>query len=228
MDRGNPTRSTTDGTKRRNPQEQHTDVTLHDLRKSLLYSESIGIDLAKHSDEEVFKWFLASVLYGARISATIAEKTYRSFEKHHLLTPQSILMAGWDYLVNPVMREGGYVRYDEKTSREILSNCDMLITDYGGSLNELHSISLGPSDLENRLLRFFGVGPVTVNIFLRELRPFWQKANPDPLPVILQVAQIYSIDLDAFKRKSLVFARIEAGLLRLRKRAKNEPKLSRY
>ena len=32
-------------------------------------------------------------------------------------------------------------------------------------------------DLEQTLLAFYGIGPVTMNIFLRELRPFWTKAG---------------------------------------------------
>jgi NAD(P)-dependent dehydrogenase (short-subunit alcohol dehydrogenase family) len=39
----------------------------------------------------------------------------------------------------------------------------------------LHEAAVGPADLEARLLAFHGVGPITVNIFLRELRPFWEK-----------------------------------------------------
>jgi hypothetical protein len=97
------------------------------LKMSRLYSEELSIDLARRSDREYFKWFLASVLFGARINSTIAEHTYLSFARHRLLSPRAILRAGWDFLVNPVMREGGYVRYDEKTSREVLDNCRMLI-----------------------------------------------------------------------------------------------------
>ncbi|OPY68576.1 MAG: hypothetical protein A4E57_01685 [Syntrophorhabdaceae bacterium PtaU1.Bin034] len=197
------------------------DVTLETLKRSILYSEELGIRLKEGSDGELFKWFLASVLFGARISETIAERTYKAFEKYDRLSPQSILQAGWDFLVNPVMREGGYVRYDEKTSREILRNCEMLNSEYEGSLNRLHRESRNPADLEKRLLMFYGVGPVTVNIFLRELRPYWKKADPEPLPVVAQVARKYRIDLDAFERKSMTFARIEAGLIRLRKTVKD-------
>ncbi|MGA2110340.1 MAG: hypothetical protein ABSH25_22155, partial [Syntrophorhabdales bacterium] len=154
------------------------------------------------------------------ISETIAKRTYRAFERHDLLTPERILEAGWDFLVNPVMREGGYVRYDEKTSREVLRNCKMLMEEYGGSLNRLHRESQGPRDLETRLLRFYGVGPVTVNIFLRELRPYWARADPEPMPQVLELARRYAIDLGALKRKSMTFTRIEAGLVRLRKEGK--------
>jgi len=80
------------------------------LERSLLYSEELGIDLAERSDPMYFRWFLASLLFGARISETIAKNTYRSFFKHGLTSPTRVLDAGWDFLVYPVMREGGYVR----------------------------------------------------------------------------------------------------------------------
>jgi len=188
-----------------------------DLEKGPLYSEELGIDLSGNNDAELFKWFLASKLLGARISETIACHTYRSFENYKLLSPQKIISAGWDFLINPVMREGGYVRYDESTSSKLLIICGKLIKEYGGSLKKIHDVSSGSKDLEQRLLDFYGIGPVTMNIFLRELRPFWEKSNPEPLPVIVQLAKKFRIDLSMYDRKSLSFARVEAGLMRMRK-----------
>lgn len=185
-----------------------------DLESSELYSERLGIDLASGEDGELFKWFLASVLYGARISEQIAENTYRTFEEHDLLTPESILDAGLDYLVNPIMREGGYVRYDYQRSSQILRNCERLIEDYDGSLNRLHEEAADGDDLEERLVAFHGIGPVTANIFLRELRPYWEKSDPEPLDVVREAADRHGIDLDSYDRESLTFARVEAGLIR--------------
>jgi hypothetical protein len=200
--------------------ERTPDPTYDSLRKSPTYAEELGIDLRRRDDREIFKWFLASALFGARISETIAARTYRAFERHDRLTPEGILDAGWDFLVNPIMKEGGYVRYDEKTSREILRNCEQLISQYRGSLGRLHHAATSPRDLETRVLAFYGVGPVTVNIFLRELRPYWRKADPAPLPVVAELARIHGIDLDTLDRKSLSFVRMEAGLIRLRKTLK--------
>jgi hypothetical protein len=116
------------------------------------------------------------------------------------------------------MREGGYVRYDGRKSEQVLRDCRSLLDDYGGSLRRLHDAAGDARDLERRLLAFHGVGPVTVNIFLRELRPFWAKADPEPLAVVLELAARLGIDLARYKRKSLRFARLEAGLIRLRRR----------
>jgi hypothetical protein len=193
-------------------------IDVDSLRYSPLYSEELGIDLWGNRDEELFKWFLASLLFGARISEAIACRTWRTFEKYRLLEPRAILAAGWDFLVNPVMREGGYVRYDGVTSTKVLRVCQMLLDEYGGSLKELHRRAGDTRDLERRLTDFHGVGPVTANIFLRELRPVWEKADPEPLPAVREAAERMAIDLARFDRKSEDFIRIEAGLIRLKKK----------
>jgi endonuclease III len=193
------------------------DAVRRKLERSPLYSEELGIDLAKRSDNSYFRWFLASLLFGARISETTAKNTYRSFIRHGLTNPQKILKAGFDLLVYPVMREGGYVRYDGRKSTQVLRDCDMLIVDYDGRLSRLHDAARDAANLEERLLAFYGIGPVTMNIFLRELRPFWTKANPDPLPAVARLAKRLSIDLDRYSRKSLMFTRVEASLIRRRR-----------
>jgi hypothetical protein len=197
-------------------QPGHVGAARRELERSLLYSEELGIDLGTGTDDACFRWFLASLLFGARISETTAKNTYRAFVRHGLTTPAKIVAAGWDFLVSTVMREGGYVRYDESKSTKILRDCEMLIASYGGSLNRLHDCARDARDLEDELLAFYGVGPVTVNIFLRELRPFWAKAAPDPLPAVLAVAKELGVNLAHYGLKSLVFARVEAGLIRRR------------
>ena len=102
------------------------------------YSEELGIDLKSGKSGEIFKWFLTSILFGARISETIAKNTYKTFEKYKLLTPQKILQAGLGFLINPIMREGGYVRYDGVTSRKILGICKKLIEEYEGDVNNIY------------------------------------------------------------------------------------------
>lgn len=194
------------------------EVDIKDLRQSLLYSEELKIELRYRDDKEIFKWFLASLLFGGRITETIAKNTYRVFATYGLLNPRTILRAGWQFLVDPIMREGGYVRYDGRKSTQILTDCDKLITQYKGSLTRLHDLAKDERDLEQRLLDFYGVGNVTANIFLRELRPYWKKADPEPLVVVKELARKCGVPLDQYNRKTLAFARIEAGLIRSRRK----------
>jgi hypothetical protein len=193
-------------------------LTIQSLKSTPLYSEELGIDLRGGKEAECFKWFLASLLFGGHISESIAAHTYDAFRRHRLLQPRRILDAGWSYLINPIMREGGYVRYDGRKSEQILKDCEKLMTDYRGRVTEIHAQARDARDLEDRLQDFYGVGPVTVNIFLRELRPFWRKANPDPLPIVGELASAHGIDLGCLGRKTLTFARVEAGLIRLKHR----------
>lgn len=196
------------------------------LKRTRLYSEELGIALSKRSDDEYFKWFLASLLYGGRITETIARNTYRSFARHRLLTPGKIITAGWSFLVDPIMREGGYVRYDGRKSSQILRDCEALSAEYQGSLTALHRGVHSPRELESRLLAFYGVGPVTANIFLRELRPYWRHADPEPLPEVFRLARGMGVDLGAWHRKSVAFTRIEAGLIRARRQFRRQDRRS--
>ena len=97
-----------------------------------------------------------------------------------------------------------------------MRDCETLLGEYRGSLERLHESARDSRDLEQRLLAFYGVGPVTANIFLRELRPYWAKASPDPLPVVARLAKQQKVDLTRYGPKSLAFARVEAGLIRQR------------
>jgi endonuclease III len=149
------------------------------------FSVSLGINLDQAESHEVFKWFLASILYGARISETIANNTYRMFERNGVLSPDRILETGWDGLVL-ILDMGGYVRYDFKTATKLLEVVAALKERFDGNLNVLHAQAQSSHDLEQKLMDLGkGIGPVTMNIFLRELRDVWEKA--DPLPQDLAV-----------------------------------------
>jgi endonuclease III len=168
----------------------------HVLSKLQSYSDELGLDLTKPEDR--FKWFLASVLFAKRISAETAKKAYLYFEQEELTSPDAILQAGWDRLVE-VLDSGGYTRYDFSTATNLIGIAKTLKEKYG-SLERLHSESNGPCDLEKRLQDFKGVGPVGVNIFLRELRGIWEKAKPNPSPMAVVTAQKIGIDPEDVER----------------------------
>jgi endonuclease III len=146
------------------------------LRRIPSYSQELGLDLRDKSDR--FKWFIASMLYAKRISSRIASATFRRFLAEGLTDPDSILSAGWERIVE-VLDSGGYVRYDFSTATNILESVRLLVERYGGDIDQVHERASNPRDLEGRLMEFRGFGPVAVNIFLRELRGIWSKADPE-------------------------------------------------
>ena len=169
------------------------------------YSEELGLDLTKPDDR--FKWFIASILFAKRISAEIAKKTFRQFENEGLTSPERILEAGWDKLVE-VLDSGGYVRYDFSTASNLLAIMKKLKEEYG-DLENLHEKSSDPEDLEKRLMSFKGIGPVGVNIFLRELRGIWKKAKPKPSKIAVETAKRIGLEKIEPYESALVRLRLE-------------------
>jgi endonuclease III len=141
------------------------------------FSRELGINL-ENGPAERQKWFLAALLFGAPISGQLAARTCQVFLSQGVYPPQALLEQGWDNLV-ALLDAGGYARYDFKTATKLLAVMQALVERYQGDLEVLHAASQNPRDLESRLQKLAsGVGPVTVNIFLRELRGLWSKAEP--------------------------------------------------
>jgi len=177
------------------------------------YSSRIGIDLESKKESEIFKWFLASLFFGKRISENIAMNTYRVFTSKNIYTPDRILKAGWEYLVE-LLDEGSYTRYDFSTATKLLELTADLKETYG-TLTNLHNQAKNSKDLELKLQEFKGIGPTTTNIFLRELRVIWPKADPEPCSFVRGVAKNLNIDLETYNRHTKTFVRLECALLRL-------------
>ncbi len=161
-------------------------MDLHQLLEKYgkLYSQELGIN----PKNDPFKWFLASILFGARISTTIAKNTYRAYEEAGLTTPEKIARTDWPQLVR-VHGRGGYVRYDGITAEYMHGIAEKLLRDYNGDIRKLDELSKNSRESEQRLLEFRGIGPVTAKIFLRELRGIWKNADPEPTPVEILAAK---------------------------------------
>ncbi len=195
-----------------------------------MYSRELGIDLSAPNRNQVFRWFLAAKLMGARISTKTALAAWREFDRCGIDTPGRILEAGWDRLV-AILDAGGYARYDFSTATKLLAIAGDILEHYRGDLNLLHDRSEGPRDLEDRLMGLGkGIGPVTASIFLREMRSAWPKADPALSPLALRAAD--DLGLAGGKRdpkealrkawaadeaKGYSFSDFEAALVRLGK-----------
>jgi hypothetical protein len=139
------------------------------------YASSLGIDLTAADAGERFKWFLAAVLFGTRISAALAIRTWKAFAARGVITPELILQTGWEGLV-AILDAGGYVRYDYKTATKLLDVCASLERDYSGSLDQLHDAAADASDLQQRIKALGkGIGDTTSEIYsARAARPLGQ------------------------------------------------------
>jgi len=170
--------------------EQNKNPSVFVAEQGGSYAFELGIDLNNLRSEEVYKWFLAALLYGAHISEKIATQTWQVLMKYQVMSPEQVINAGWDRLVS-LLDEGGYTRYDFKTATKLVSVNQSLLHDYDGNLNRIHEVAIDARDLEQRITRLGkGIGKVTTQIFLRELRGKWAKAMPPLSPLAIQAAQL--------------------------------------
>jgi hypothetical protein len=140
-------------------------------------TENLGIQLSSKKEEELFKWFLACLLYGKPIQQQVAERAFLTLASARLLSPDAILLAGWDELVR-LLDEAHYVRFDFSTATKLLHVSKELKERYG-SLTNLLAESETPAALSKKLQEFKYVGPTTAQIFLREVRPLWYPSGAD-------------------------------------------------
>jgi len=139
------------------------------------FSAALGIDV-EAGEAQIDRWFLAATLFGTRIPTAIAERTFRVLDEAGV-TVATARAFSWDGLV-ALLDQGGYTRYDFKTASRLHALCDVLRERYGGRVCAIADQAGTSAELPALLDALPGWGPVTVGVFLRELRGVWPLAAP--------------------------------------------------
>ena len=135
-----------------------------------LTARDLGFTVEPGDEAALFKWLLASMLFGHRIAQTIAARTWRVLVDAGIDTPHAVAGSRHAALVR-MLGEGGYRRYDESTARRLARLGRTLVDDYGGRVLGIAERADDRADFERRVLAFDGIGPVTLRIFMREAGP---------------------------------------------------------
>ncbi|GLO03182.1 hypothetical protein PPUJ13061_30800 [Pseudomonas putida] len=115
----------------------------------------------------VFRWLLASFLMGKRIRSTVAVEAYRILvDQQGLDTPVKLAQASHSTLVR-LLGQAGYARYDESTARRLHDLGNKVEVELVAQLEAVQEGS-NAEGFKRWLLSFEGVGPKTVEIFMRE------------------------------------------------------------
>ena len=139
------------------------------MAKADITANDLGLTVER-KERELFKWFLASYLFGKRIQQDIARQTWEVFMKHGIDSPKKIVNQSRQQLVE-LLGEGNYRRYDESTAHNMLDMARELIRDHHGNLLTMFDGCDDEADFKHKLMRLKGVGPKTAEIFMREARP---------------------------------------------------------
>lgn len=126
----------------------------------------LGIDVAR-SDQQLYRWFLASLLFGRNIRQSQAQKTYEVLIERGMTSPGHFADLGREQL-RRVLDEGGYDRFDYQMADE-LHGVMAGVQDDWGSVHRLVASAADRAEAERRMTAYKGVGPTTARIFLDEV-----------------------------------------------------------
>jgi hypothetical protein len=139
------------------------------------FSTELGIDLDA-GDAEIDRWFLAATLFGTRISTAIAERAFHVLEEAGITRIVQASERTWTELVE-LLDTAGYARYDYRTATRLQDLASTLRERWAGTASEIGRRHTDPAALSAALGDLPGWGPVTVGLFLRELRGVWAGAH---------------------------------------------------
>lgn len=123
------------------------------------------------------RWFLAATLFGTRIASSVAERTFRVLDEAGLTRIARARSIEWGALV-ALLDAGGYTRYDFRTASRLHALADAINERHDGKVAHIGRTSTTYTGLRDALGALPGWGPVTIGLFLRELRGVWLGANP--------------------------------------------------
>jgi endonuclease III len=132
----------------------------------------LGLDLSSNDDATLFRWLVACLLFGARISQDRAAAAFAELDSAGVLTPAELAEATERRLVE-LLDAGRYTRYDDSKAAELTQLAHDVLERYDGQLSRLPEGATTEEEVSQRLQEFKGIGPVAADIFLRDAPAPW-------------------------------------------------------
>ncbi|MFE1958614.1 endonuclease [Streptomyces sp. NPDC059479] len=141
------------------------------------YADQAGIQL-RNTPQPLYQLLVLACLLSARIRSDTAVAASRALSEAGFRDARRMADATWQQRVD-ALGLGGYRRYDERTSTQLGVGAELLLDKYHGDLRRLREAAGGDMGTLRSLLREVpGLGPVGVDIFLREVQGIWPEVAP--------------------------------------------------
>jgi 3-methyladenine DNA glycosylase/8-oxoguanine DNA glycosylase len=127
----------------------------------------LGIDLSDGKPQQLYRWFLACLLFARPIQQAIAAGAYRALIDRGLTSPEKFAHIGREPL-RKLLNNARYARYDYVTADTLHETMAQVVKEYG-SVSKLVKTAESAAELEKRLTAFKGIGEKTAGIFLQEV-----------------------------------------------------------
>lgn len=131
-----------------------------------------GIRL-RNTPAPLYQTLVLAILLSAPIRSDTAVAAAKALFDAGMRTPRAMADASWQQRVD-ALGEGGYRRYDERTSTMLGKGAELLLERYGGDLRRLREAP----DPKKALLDIPGIGPTGADIFLRDVQGVWSEFAP--------------------------------------------------
>jgi hypothetical protein len=183
------------------------------------FADELGIDAGSGAPAALFRLLCASLLFSARIDATIASRAARSLFDRGWTTARKLAASTWNDRV-AALHDATYTRYQEQTAANLGDTAIHLLDRYGGDLRRLREQADRQTSRERALLKECkGIGDVGVDIFFREVQSVWSELRPFADDRALAAARRLGLGDDPQALAGLVeerdLARFVAGLVRI-------------
>ncbi|MGW5927504.1 endonuclease [Streptomyces anulatus] len=151
-----------------------TDALLE--RYGRTYAAEAGIRL-RDTPQPLYQLLVLSHLLSARIRASVAVSAARALFADGMRTPRRMADATWQQRVD-ALGEGGYRRYDERTSTQLGEGAQLVLDVWKGDLRRLRAEANGDGEVVRAgLRRVQGIGPAGADIFVREVQNLWPETG---------------------------------------------------
>jgi endonuclease III len=146
-------------------------------RAGTTYAEEAGVRL-KDTPMPLFQLLVLCMLASKPIDATIAMRAGRALFDEGIRTPDSVLDAKRQMIIDAFGR-AGYARYDESSATRLTDIATAVRDGYHGDLRGLADAAGHDVETAKKLLtEFTGIGSTGGDIFLREIQDTWSWVRP--------------------------------------------------
>lgn len=188
-------------------------------RHGRTFTSELGIAVADNTPAPLFQVLCLSMLFSARIRASIAVDAMRALLDAGWTTAGHLARSSWKQRAR-ILNAAGYARFDEKTSTMLGEAANRVIERYGGDLRRLRKQAAEkPADERRLLTEIRGLGDIGVDIFFRDVQVAWPELWPFADKKALSGARRLKLPTTASGLSELVarrdFPRLVTALVRM-------------
>lgn len=133
----------------------------------VIHAADLGIHLDRSTGQAMYRWLVASMLFGRPVQQSVGADAYRALIDRGLTSPPKYAELEREEL-RAILDDAHYARIDYIMTDELHEVMATIVDEYG-TVSKMVRTSGDRDELTRRLTAMKGIGPKTAEIFLRDL-----------------------------------------------------------